>query len=91
MSKNAAPAHHKLPVKSQTIMAIMAAGINTTSRRMTRIITRPIMIKPMRPKRSKPKKLTYFPSESTFAMKVILMFWQYNYAWRKFSEVRYKV
>ena len=56
MIRNAVPAHHRLPVKNQTTKAIRAAGINMKSRRITKMITRPIMIKPISPKRSKPNK-----------------------------------
>lgn len=57
MTRNAVPAHHRLPVKNQTTKATRAAGINIKSRRITKMITRPIMIKPISPKRSKPNKL----------------------------------
>ena len=54
MTKNAIPAHHKLSVRNQTTTATRAAGINMNSRRMTRIISRPIMTKPTSPKRPEP-------------------------------------
>jgi hypothetical protein len=62
-SRNAIPAHHRFCVKNQTMKAIIAAGINIKSRRMTKMIIRPIMIKPIRPKRSKPKKLKFSPQQ----------------------------
>lgn len=52
ITKNATPAHHRLLVKNQTTKATRAAGINTKSKRTTKMITRPIMIKPISPKRS---------------------------------------
>ena len=52
ITKNAIPAHHRLLVKNQTTKATRAAGTNTKSKRTTKMITRPIMIKPISPKRS---------------------------------------
>lgn len=57
MIRKAIPAHHRLSVRNQTIKAITAAGINTKSRRITKIIIRPIMIKPTSPNKSMPSKL----------------------------------
>ena len=54
MIRNAIPAHHRLPVINQTTKATRAAGISMKSSRITKIIIKPITIKPMIPKRSKP-------------------------------------
>jgi len=50
--KNAIPAHHRLPVRNQTTKATKAAGISTKSKRITRIMIRPIMIRPISPNKS---------------------------------------
>jgi len=63
MTRNAIPVNHRSPfVRYQTTNATIAAGISMKSKRMTKIIIRPIMIKPIRPKRSKPRKLKDDPS-----------------------------
>ena len=56
MIRKAIPANHRSRVKNQTTKATRAAGINMKSRRITKIITKPIIIKPMSPMRSKPSK-----------------------------------
>jgi hypothetical protein len=47
--RNAIPAHQKSPVRNQTMNATTAAGIKTRSIRMTKIIAKPIMTKPINP------------------------------------------
>lgn len=45
MTKNATPAHQRLPVKNQTIIATIAAGISIKIRRIRKIMMMPIMIR----------------------------------------------
>jgi hypothetical protein len=58
MIMNAIPAHHRFPVRKQTAKATRAVRISTKSKRITKIITKPIIIKPMNPRdrnQTKPK------------------------------------
>lgn len=57
--RNAIPAHHRLPVRNQTTKATRAAGINMKIKRITKMIIKPIIIKPISPKRSMPSKLNH--------------------------------
>jgi hypothetical protein len=52
ITRNAIPAHHRLPVRNQTITATMTAGMRIKTKRIRNIIIRPMIIRPMRPRTS---------------------------------------
>ena len=61
--RNAIPASHVLPVKSQTINATTAAGISMKSTLIIKSISKPSKIKPINPRISISKG---FPSRVKF-------------------------
>jgi hypothetical protein len=52
ITRKAIPAHHKLPVRNQTMKATIAAGISTRSKRMINIIIKPMIIRTTSPNMS---------------------------------------
>jgi len=67
MTRNATPAHQRLPVKNQTTIATMAAGISIKMRRMRKIMMSPIMIRAIIPKTSLVGKLNSYPDSDVLS------------------------